>query len=178
MMTELRSDDCDHQWDSDAPVRICRLCGQIRLFPNGDSNPQVLWPVPNIDDPLQLANSDKSLIAGVAKRLGIRKVAKLTDIPWKILRAWVGAYCRKPKSAKLPPATIPAVTMPITLSKLNLGNCLMCERDLLDESDTRPHYILTPSGKIWLCGDCAEGVGRLFKSLAIPYQVKGDKDHE
>ena len=189
------SDYCEHRWDTDAADRICLRCGQIREFPDGDSNPRVLWPDRDTkDDPLQLLNPDKALIAGVAKRYGIKKTAALSGISWKILRAWVGAYCRKPKSPKQPPCvatsqTPPAqeqlkgVTMPlaiplaIILSKFDPGDCLICGGDLFRDDDYIPHYIQTPDGKLWLCGVCAEGVAKLFKALGITCQVIGDKDH-
>ena len=198
-MTGPRSDHCEHSWDSDAVDRICLVCGQIREFPNGDSNPRVLWPGRDTkDDPLQLLNPDKALIAGVAKRYGIKITAELSGISWKILRAWVGAYCRKPKSQKKPPQVVAnepshprkspkqpssrakEITMPrvITLSKFKPGACLICEGDLFRDDDYIPHYIRTPGGKIWLCGVCAEGVGKLFKALGITYQVIGEKDHD
>jgi len=96
-MNENKNDDCDHKWDSDTPVRLCLRCGQIRTFPNGDPNPRVLWPGRETkDDPLQLPKADKVLIAGVAQRDGAKKAAEVTGITMITLRAWIGAYCRKP----------------------------------------------------------------------------------
>ncbi|MDD5703527.1 MAG: DUF3850 domain-containing protein, partial [Dehalococcoidales bacterium] len=54
------------------------------------------------DDPKQLPVSAKATIARMAKDTGkLKTVVKLTGIPMKILRAWVGAYCRKPKETRL-----------------------------------------------------------------------------
>ena len=195
-MNENKSDYCNHDWDSDAPVRLCLHCGQVRMFPSGDSNPRVLWLGRETkDDPLQLPKAEKALIAGTAKRFGIKKTVEVTGIQLKILRAWVGAYCRKPheprvehvtrrgrprnpreglvtnEEALMPPA------LAVILTKFDPGDCLICEGDLLRDSDFIPHYIQTPSGKIWLCGVCAEGVAKLFKALGIICQVIGDEDH-
>ena len=189
-MNEYKDDYCNHEWDSDSPVRLCLRCGEVRMLPNGDSNPRVLWAGRDTkDDPLQLPQADKAIIAGVAQRVGVKKAEEAIGIPMEILRAWVGAYCRKPKSPKQPssettrptastPKQLKGVTpMAIILSKFEPGDCLICEGDLFRGDDYLPHYIQTPDGKLWLCGVCAEGVAKLFKALGITCQVIGDKDH-
>jgi len=194
-MNEYKDDYCNHEWDSDSPVRLCLRCGEVRMLPNGDSNPRVLWAGRDTkDDPLQLPQADKAIIAGVAQRVGVKKAEEAIGIPMEILRAWVGAYCRKPHKPSVEPvakigrprknrvedvpqegAPVPALAVIIT--KFAPGNCLICEGELFNDSDYKPHYIQTPGRKLWLCGVCAEGVAKLFKALDIPCQVIKEEDH-
>jgi len=197
-MNEAKADYCEHEWDSDAPVRVCLRCGEIRGFPAGDLNPRVLWQGRDKkNDPRQLPKFDKAYITGVAKRYGVAKFAELTGIPSKVLRAWVGAYCRKsfrwqlateqklskkkpgrpPKPGPVAPRAILKPPEIITLTKFDVGKCQICDAELVQDADYKPPYLLIPHGKFWLCGVCAEGVAKLFKALGIPYQVKGDEDN-
>lgn len=202
-MNENENEDCDHKWDSDDPVRLCLRCGQIRTFPNGDPNPRVLWPGRETkDDPIQLPKADKTLIASVAQRFGAKKAAKVTGITMITLRAWIGAYCRKPpeprgvhspisalptpqrevrkpgRPRKFPVKQVakPRLALAVILTKFEPGNCLICEGEISADPDYKPHYIQIPGRKLWLCGVCAEGVAKLFEALGIPCQVIGGKD--
>ena len=152
-MPESIGNDCEHQWDSDFPVRVCLLCGQIRAFPNGDSNPRIVWPGRDTkSDPLQLPKFDKAYIAGVAKRYGIKKLSELAGISCKILRAWGATYCREsflqqlspvqtptekkrgrpPKPGPVVPRRTSTIAKPrvITLTKVAPGNCQICGAEL------------------------------------------------
>lgn len=105
--------DCEHQWDSGAPVRLCLRCGQIRGFPQGESRPRIVWPGCGCeDDPLLLPKADKAIIAIVAKRYGLKRAAGLTGITWTTLRPWVSVYCRESEPQVVVKAETPMPTEP------------------------------------------------------------------
>ena len=82
--------DCEHKWDSSRDVRLCLSCGQVRQFPSDGKNARIVWPGRG-------SNVDPSKEDKAAQSSGIKKIAELTGLDWKMLRAWIGAYCRKPK---------------------------------------------------------------------------------
>jgi len=43
----------------------------------------------------------KARIAREAQQKGVKETAILYDTPWKYVRAWIGAYCRRPKAERL-----------------------------------------------------------------------------
>jgi len=100
-MTAARWMDCEHKWDSSREVRICRSCGQVRTFPSGGANARIVWQGRGSE--AEPSKEDKACIAGLARRSGIKEIAALTGLDWKMLRAWIGAYCRKPKVEETKP---------------------------------------------------------------------------
>ncbi len=90
--------DCEHQWNWDKETRFCLKCGQVRTFPKDNKAPRVVWQ--GFDDkrnPIELSVDEKVILVHFAKELGIKKASDCIKIPMKLLRAWCGAYCRKPK---------------------------------------------------------------------------------
>jgi len=82
----------------------------VRTFPKGDESPRVVWQgLDEKKNPLELSVEDKSILAHFAKSLGLKKATDCLKIEMKLLRAWVGAYCRKEKP--------PNIKRPIELSK-------------------------------------------------------------
>jgi len=169
-MNELINDYCDHHWDGAAPARICLTCGQIRTFPDPyGSNPQILWPEKGCEDnPRDLPVHTKRIIAQVAKRNKIKIVEKLTGIPMHVLRAWVGAYCRAKTGNK---AVDTAKTPALILQRFTQADCFICDGPLFGDNKWTPHFLETPTGKVWLCGVCADGVKRLLDLVGISCQI-------
>ena len=94
--------DCEHQWNWSKETRFCLKCRQVRTFPSNGENGKVVWQ--GFDDkrnPLELPAEDKAILANLAKGLGVKKAVECINIPMKLLRAWVGAYCREKKPPKL-----------------------------------------------------------------------------
>ena len=92
--------DCEHQWNWGKEIRFCLKCRQVRTFPNyGGGEPRVLWQGSDDKrDPLTLPPEDKRELAHLGQLLGVKKASDCIGIPMKILRAWCGAYLRKPKN--------------------------------------------------------------------------------
>jgi len=167
-MNEHINGHCDHRWDNDSAVRICLNCGQIRTFSRGQENPRIIWPERGINtDPLQLPQHDKALVAGLAKGR-IKTVEKLTGIPMHILRAWVGAYCRAKSRNKAATTANPPT---IILQRFTQADCFICDGPLFGDNKWTPHFLETPTGKVWLCGVCADGVKRLLDLVGIRCQI-------
>jgi hypothetical protein len=113
-MSMAMEDTCDHRWNSDKPVRLCKVCGQIRTFPSGTEAPRIIWGGPKDKrSPKELSSEDKKTIAEIAHSFGPAgpaKIAKITDIAQMLLNIWVTRYIyrddparRKAKEA-MPPA--------------------------------------------------------------------------
>jgi len=93
--------DCEHQWNWDKETRFCLKCGQVRTFPTNGDNGKVVWQ--GLDDkrsPLELSGEEKSILAHLAQELGVQRVSDCIKIEMKLLRAWCGSYCRKPKDTQ------------------------------------------------------------------------------
>lgn len=131
----------------------------------------------------------KIAIAEEAKKRGVLTVAKEKNIPMFMVRAWVGAYCRKnsKRYKTTPPAEKPAPVAPpqrldiapITMVEVIPGDCTICERGILQDGVDSEHnlfYIDSPSGRLGLCWVCAEGIKRVFDALGIPCLIKKEKN--
>lgn len=162
--------DCDHRWNDSSEVRICLSCGQVSTFPTNGDNRRICWPGKGAEqDPQELGSLDKSLIAHAAQRLGIRQAADLTGIGWKLLRAWVGAYCRREETLEPLPAAEAAIAKPIALIKITLGSCFFCFGEAVNSG--MPYCIKGRNAQVVLCSNCAQRVQALFDTLEINYQV-------
>jgi len=136
-----------------------------------------------------LSEDQKRAIAEEAQKRGVKEVAKEKDLPWIIVRAWVGAYCRvkrpkekaevpalptdKPKRWGQPPAT-PMATRTISIAIVDPGDCFFCQTRILDQCEEvgrTPWLLMTPKGRIWVCFACAEGIQRLLTALEINCEV-------
>jgi len=101
-------------------IGTCQKCGQEKRYP-GDrrSKPIILKegvaPEP-IDDPRSLPVERKREIAREAKEHGVKPVAEKYGYDWRVVRAWVGVYCRerlggRPRSVVEIKATIEAMQL-------------------------------------------------------------------
>ena len=173
-------------------IRVGRNCSQCFLEGKIQCSPAARQS-------LNLPRDEKEAIAKEAKERGIKVVASEKGLPWVMVRAWVGAYCRERKDEVKPPTVIghtprayhrkakkepltPEANHPkpckpisvVTLMELDPGNCLFCENRILDicEEDKTPWYLDTPKGRQWFCWGCAEGLKRVFDALDIPCELK------
>ena len=117
-MTGPNDDECEHKWDSDKYLRVCLECGQLRTFPGKETKeePLVLWKGKGAEgNPKELfSRQQKTIIAFMAKDMGLKKLAKLTGIHVLVLRGWVGAYCRtEPPVTPEPAPAVPRPTVQI-----------------------------------------------------------------
>lgn len=129
----------------------CRLVGKLLCAPQHRAT-------------ATLSHEQKAAIAKEARERGVVVVAREKKIPMFIVKGWVGAYARGQKPTS-PQAK--AVTMTVFAP----GECLICGGDLFRDDDWQAHYLDTQSGRIWLCGVCAEGIVKLFKALGIALNV-------
>jgi len=163
---------CQHpHWNIDNHnVGVCILCGEKRRFPwEGNGKPETLEPgISLAREPKNLPREVKSRIANFAKQNGIGATMKASGLEMHIIRAWVGAYCRTKGRDK---AVDTAKSPTIILQRFTQADCFICDGPLFGDNKWTPHFLETPTGKVWLCGVCADGVKRLLDLVGISCQI-------
>jgi len=162
--------DCQHPlWKVDNHnVGICKLCGAKRRYPwEGKGEPEILEAgISLAANPKLIPTQNKIAIAQYAKANGIGATMKATGIPMHIIRAWVGAYCRtKGRNKAVDTAKSPTIIL------RRFTDCFICDGPLFGDSNWAPHFMETPTGRVWLCGVCADGVKRLLDLVGISCQI-------
>jgi len=171
-VNKLNDDDCEHKWNSDKYLRVCLECGQLRTFPGKETKeePLVLWPGKGAEgDPKVLfSRQQKTIIAFMAKDMGLKELAKLTGMPVLVLRGWVGAYCRKePPVTPEPAPEVPRPTVQIFAGAA--GECAICTGDIQDS----PFYLQVEGNRrFWFHDHCAQNLARVLEALGIPCEIK------
>jgi len=84
----------------------CSICGAQSQYSWDGKSPPVLVKSGislTAGDPTQLPLEVKRAVARLAKEHGVIPLSNQTGLEMKIVRAWVGAYCRGPKTDKPKP---------------------------------------------------------------------------
>jgi len=95
---------CRHEYEIDNKNRgTCKICGQVVQFdPDGKAPPSVLQlgqsKTSASGKAVEFTSDQKAAIAREARERGIKTVALEKKLPWTLIRAWVGCYCRRPDS--------------------------------------------------------------------------------
>jgi len=104
-MTTKTATDCTHphmKVDSHNQG-TCSICGAVLKYSwDGKQPPTIITPGISLTagDPKELPINIKKAVAHLAKEHGVIILSNQTGIEMKIVRAWVGAYCRGPKADK------------------------------------------------------------------------------
>ena len=104
-MTTKTATDCTHphmKVDSHNQG-TCSICGAVLKYSwDGKQPPTIITPGISLTagDPKELPINIKKAVAHLAQKNGVILLSNQTGLEMKIVRAWVGAYCRGPKADK------------------------------------------------------------------------------